>query len=96
MQAQRPASPWSGGGRTPTLYQEGPSRSIPDALLTREDGNFKLWGASFTSAEAVPSALDLCLPQRVAVADEAYAIALAARSETVYLLWHGQAASPRD
>lgn len=84
------------GGATPTLYDEGPGSSIPDALLTGEGGNFNLWGGSFTSAEAVPSAVDLCLPPRGAEADEAYTIALAARSETVYLLWHGQAASPHD
>ncbi len=86
----------TGGGTTPTRYDEGPGSSIADALLTNEDGTFKLWGGSFASAAAVPSAVDLCLPQRGQKVDEAYAIALAARSEVVYLQWDGRLASSKD
>ncbi len=80
----------------PAHCVEGPGSSIADALLTTEDGNFKPWGSSFASAEAVASAGDLCLPQRGQKVDEAYASALAARSETVYLLWDGRLASRKD
>ncbi len=85
-----------GGGATPTRYDEGPGSSIADSLLTTEDGNFKLWGGSFTSGGARHSAIDLCLPHRGQKADEAYPVALTALSETVYLLWNGQAASYQD
>ncbi len=84
------------GNTTRTLYEEGPGSSIPDALLATEDGNFKLWGGSFASAEAVPSAGDLCLPQRSQKLDEAYAIAITVRSETVYMLWEGRLAPSKD
>ncbi len=84
------------GDTTLSLYEEGPGSSIADALLSTEDGNFKLWGGSFASTEGVPSAGDLCLPQRGQKVGEAYAIAIAVRSETVYLLWDGRLASSKD
>lgn len=84
------------GNTTPTLYEGGPGSSIADALLTTEAGDFKLWGGSFASAESVPSAGDVCLPQRGQKVDEAYAIAIAVRSESVYLLWDGRLASSKD
>jgi hypothetical protein len=83
-----------GGGAMPTLYEEGPGSSIADALLTTEDGNFKLWGGSFASADVSPADVDLCLPEEVDNGTEAYAIALAARSETLYVIWDARLASP--
>ncbi len=82
----------TGGDATPTRYDKGPGSSIADSLLTTEDGNFKLWGGSFTSGGARHSAIDLCLPHRGPKADEAYPVALIALSETVYLLWNGHLA----
>ncbi len=82
-----------GSGATPTLYEEGPSTSIPDAALTTpDDGTFKLWGGSFASAAPEPSAVDLCLPDQDPKAEKDHAVALTARSETVYLLWSGHLA----
>ena len=84
------------GNTTPTSHEGGPGSSIADALLTTEDGNFKLWGGSFASADSVPSAGDVCLPQRGQKVVEGYAIAIAVRSDTVYMLWDGRLASGKD
>ena len=84
------------GDKTPTIYDEGPGSSIADALLTTEDGNFKLWGGSFASAEGVPSAGDLCLPGQGSEAGEEYTLALTAWSETLFLLWNGHLAPDMD
>ncbi len=92
--AHEPLESNDGGGARPDLYVEGPDSSIADAVLAEDGGTFKLWGGSFASADVSPADVNLCLPEEVDNGTEAYAIALAARSETLYVIWDVRLASP--
>ncbi len=84
------------GGARPDFYIEGPDSSIADAVLADDGGTFKLWGGSFASADVGPADVNLCLPEEADNGTEAYAIAVAARSETIYVIWDVRLASPSE
>ncbi|MCH8921254.1 MAG: hypothetical protein IIA23_11210, partial [Chloroflexi bacterium] len=92
--SQEPLESNDGGGARPDFYVQGPDSSIADAVLAEDGGTFKLWGGSFGSADVSPADVNLCLPEEVDNGTEAYAIALAARSETLYVIWDVRLASP--
>lgn len=92
--AHEPLESNDGGGARPDFYIEGPDSSIADAVLAEDGGTFKLWGGSFASANVSPADVNLCLPEEVENGTEAYAVALAARSETLYVIWDVRLASP--
>ena len=92
--AHEPLESNDGGGARPEFYIEGPDSSIADAVLAEDGGTFKLWGGSFASANVSPADVNLCLPEEVDDGTEAYAVALAARSETLYVIWDVRLASP--
>ncbi len=84
------------GGARPDFYIEGPDSSIADAVLAEDGGTFKLWGGSFAGADVSPADVNFCLPEEVDNGTEAYAIAVAARSEALYVIWDVRLASPSE
>ena len=92
--AHEPLESNGGGGARTDFYIEGPDSSIEDAVLAEDGGTFKLWGGSFAGADVSPADVNLCLPEEADNGTDAYAIALAARSETLYVIWDARLASP--
>ena len=84
------------GGARLDFYIGAPDSSIADAELAEDGGTFKLWGGSFAGADVSPADVNFCLPEEVDNGTEAYAIAVAARSETLYVIWDARLASPSE